>query len=387
MFKYYRHCFRSDTDRDRHTISLHHARAIQLTVQLAGSSFGAVIKRSLALKMTLVKHFLPVLRVFQFCGLSPFSVIDYTFQLANSKRSTAYSFLLFGCTIGLFIYDCSDSDAYRRVGLTTVTDFVDTGSIVFVRLIALICLLEAILTRQKQIDFFNQLTAIDAIFSNELNVAIRPDRSRWRPVLYSFKRFAALLLATIILGIIVILSRDLWYLKFWVFYSISWFVVTFSNIQMSTYVQFIRCHFEMLNDQLAKLMSKGFERKISAETHSQFGKMLILRNIHNRLWKATNLTNERFKWSLPFSVCSDFAGLLLNCYWIFLCIFQPATTPQIYIYSSSIWCITNFLHLALPAHCCQLAIIEVNETFSNVRYASVFISGTKDGYDPALRCL
>lgn len=91
-------------------------------------------------------------------------------------------------------------------------------------------------------------------------------------------------------------------------------------------------------------------------------RLLIIRDLYNRLWEVTVTVNNDFGVSILTNVGNDFISITSNCYWIFLNFKSYSGTLQdfLQIASSAIWSAPHLYNVLMLALLCERTIQKVS---------------------------
>lgn len=103
------------------------------------------------------------------------------------------------------------------------------------------------------------------------------------------------------------------------------------------------------------------EQQYDAE-NSDMKRLLIIRDLYNRLWELTTMLNNDIGISVLSNVGNDFISITANCYWIFL-YFKPYSTVSdnfLKITISTIWSTPHLFNILMLALLCERTVQRVS---------------------------
>lgn len=349
--------------------------------------------------MNTIQALLPIFRVFQLICLSPIAIIAKKLKIYANKSLAIYSSLHIGLRIAIFLYTLLSDSLFIRRNDSRIVATIDTVLICGVRLLEILIWLEALIKRQHQVKFLENLLEIDEIFRNCLYADLKYDQLRRRAFIKLIVWIGTFLT---IEGLIIALTyKNTTTVHFYycLIYLLPFFVSSLTYFQIIICVDLIRYRFRVLkhiisimdnNEQpftqeinnivaepnyftrkvLKTLFNSDFGDKIHANFDSTyeihvFERFAIIRNLYFRLWEQTNLINERFQWSMVVNIGNDFSSLLANIYWMLMCMLNNSICQDMSITASFMCVIINVLHVFMLSKVCHNTVVEA----SNVAYA------------------
>lgn len=134
-----------------------------------------------------------------------------------------------------------------------------------------------------------------------------------------------------------------WYFRLW-----SLHMLRIGVLQIVFYVEFIRWHIKLINNELMKLVP---DERDSHNTISNLKKMYL------DIYLFSIYLNQRFSWSILALMIHFFVALIISFYWIVANLYFGEYT---FIVASSTICVTPMTSLLIIIYACEHCVREVN---------------------------
>lgn len=196
-----------------------------------------------------------------------------------------------------------------------------------------------------------------------------------------------------------LVSKEHNFFLFWIFYLLPLLICGLRYYQMFTSIRIIRHRFSQLikvlndinlrkgslseqKDNELNLKSEALPKSIlynmphtislletSIQKQRRFDmenpelkKLLIIRDLYNRLFALTESLNRYFGVSMLINVANDFISITSNCYWIFINFkeFSSTTADILQIVGSAVWSIPHLLNVLVLAILCEKTVQSVS---------------------------
>ena len=186
------------------------------------------------------------------------------------------------------------------------------------------------------------------------------------------------------------------FILFWIFYLMPLIICGMRYFQMFTWVRILKHRFELLvkvvdtinlrsykspanknldlmdafNGQkklnlpytIALLETSLLKQKHCDMENPELKKLMIVRNLYNRLYAASENINRYFGISMLINVGNDFISITSNCYWIFYTFqdFHSTTRDFLLIAGSAVWTIPHLINVLVLAILCEKTMQNVS---------------------------
>lgn len=357
--------------------------------------------------MSVIEAIEPVTHVFQLFGLS---VVQFSTFKNSPIRCVInhYPLLLIAIRFSLF---CYVSIKYQ---LTTDDDnFISAINVIIIisaHLLEIVILIETFVKACAEQMFMENFQKIDDILFQNFGVDLKFNKSRKSVV----KR---LVIWICIVGIEssyhLLMHSNAHYFPHELICTLSFFTASLMYFQIITWTDLIgyrlRIVIRLINELKFTHNEENIRKKLLHEGDASYWQMIrnnrigntsetndivddthifdqlcLLCDLYNRLWTQTNLLNERFKFSMVLSIGTDFAYLILQLYFIFMC-FRKFEACDFFPTDFSL-CVINILRLSMLSRAGQIvtddaiqiafAIHRNKITKSNTKI-SLFVSGIR----------
>lgn len=322
--------------------------------------------------MNQIAAFLPVIRVFQILGISPFYV-DEKFQPKERRAFKFYSLFLIGFSMlslsGTFV----DSDLYLNNAKNDIAHIVDFVQLLTVRIAHLIILCESLFQQKSLISFFENLCAVD-VTMKRLKITLRPKKRSFFYVTFIMGLYFG---AQCVVLSMLILREAFDLISYWTSYVLPFLVICARYFQIISYVGFIKTRFELLNQRMEEMVlkdealtevstfppftSKNIFKLYPSEMKSSkmeriknAEQLVLMRQMYDKLYVLNMIVNHSFGLSTLVMIAKGFIAITLNCYFVFLRLqITPMQTIDGYkIVESTFWILPHVVNvIALSAVC------------------------------------
>lgn len=207
-------------------------------------------------KLNQIYGFLPTLRLFQFIGISPFSISSGENKPVASRNFKIYSSLqilvfLLALLSGLYDRDLYLSDQKNNVGNT-----VDFVQLIGIRMAHLVILFESLFQYKNLMRFYGNLVEIDSLMVKRLNIRLKFDQEIHRN-LVTLCLMVSFYFGMEFLVLVALLMRGQYYMvAYWTSYLIPYLVSCFRYYQTISCVVFVKTRFQLLNEKLEYIKVK-----------------------------------------------------------------------------------------------------------------------------------
>lgn len=120
----------------------------------------------------LIKSLLPIFRVYQFCGFSPFSIpfdLKKGILPAGQKKWYLYNGLLIVCLIAMILYNFIGFRKFIVGGRSEMLTYLSVVIAMVVRMAMLVITIESLTSRKLQMEFLIRFDTIRHHFRTELD--------------------------------------------------------------------------------------------------------------------------------------------------------------------------------------------------------------------------
>lgn len=222
-------------------------------------------------KLNQIYGFLPTLRLFQFVGISPFSITEENKPIASQKFKyySIFQILVFFLALLSGLYD---RDLYLSEQKNNVGNTVDFVQLIGIRLAHLVILFESLFQYKNLMRFFGSLVEIDNLLVKRLSIRVKFDKEIRRNLL-TLCLIIGFYFGMEFLVLVALLARGEYYMvTYWTSYLIPYLVSCFRYYQTISCVLFVKKRFQLLNDKLEQIKVK---RKRQANVQIKVSSKLI----------------------------------------------------------------------------------------------------------------
>lgn len=212
--------------------------------------------------MAFLKEILPITRLFQIVGISPFdlnpSTLQYHVKFSQTLRQT--SLFLICVFVILIIHSLANTSYYINQQLAIVNRYMNILQVLAVQTIVLITLNESLVKRKHQIAIIKKINQVDVILTQKIRIKLTYE------ILYQKTRQQAFFWITenvfILTFILICGSLDQHYsiLKMWTLICIPLFIYTTKYFQFTIYVNLVKKKLNILAILLTNMMIKEYHQ-------------------------------------------------------------------------------------------------------------------------------
>lgn len=134
-----------------------------------------------------------------------------------------------------------------------------------------------------------------------------------------------------------------WYFRLW-----SLHMLRIGIIQIVFYMEFIRCHVKIINNELLKMATNEDDSYIT---------IVNLKRMYMDIYLFSIYLNKRFSWSILALMIHFFLALIISIYWIVANLYFGVLR---FIVASSIICVSPLTSLLVIVYACEHCSREVN---------------------------
>lgn len=134
-----------------------------------------------------------------------------------------------------------------------------------------------------------------------------------------------------------------WYFRLW-----SLHMLRIGIIQIVFYMEFIRCHIKIINNELLKM--------VTDETDDSYRAIGNLKKMYLDIYLFSIYLNKRFSWSVLALMIHFFLALIISFYWIVANLYFGVLR---FIIASSVICVSPITGLVVIVYACEYCIKEV----------------------------
>ncbi|XP_037958834.1 putative gustatory receptor 2a [Teleopsis dalmanni] len=236
-----------------------------------------------------------------------------------------------------------------------------------IRFAHLISIIETIVRRIDQKTFYEDVREIDLIFQCSLNVNIDNGKFRQEIISRGLIMFLIYLLSVAAFLMPKFIEMDGVLAIYWILYALPLFVCGLRYFQIFCAITIIKRRFEQLNTVLGEVnlqralpiyeINERINRIYEME-NPELKRLLIIREIYNRLWEITTIFNRAVGVSLLINLGNDFISLTSSFYWIFLNLksFAADSSNLLTIVANTIWTFPHIFNILVLAVICQSTV-------------------------------
>lgn len=333
---------------------------------------------------SMIKALMPYIKLFQVIGLSPF-IVNENFALVEATYTTIYSIVSIITFLTAFIYGFFQEDLFsipNEQPMNEIAHTVDFIQLTGIRIAHLIILFEALVQRKNLIQLLCKLNDWDLIVQKQFkDLAVCHETIRKKIILRLLGSGTFYLGIQLTLLLIILIREQYQFTYYWSLYLIPFTVCCLRYVQIYVLISLMKDRFYLINQkiealQLCSLEAKNF--KVNPEVVviksndvllSPVEQLIILRQLYDKLWELTNLTNKCFGLSLLVNIGNDFVAITGHCYWIFLTIenIPVGTNDILAVIGSMIWTIPSLINSFLIASICHVTVEKVSELKMNTK--------------------
>ncbi|XP_063709301.1 putative gustatory receptor 2a [Culicoides brevitarsis] len=329
---------------------------------------------------SMLKALKPFIKLFQFIGLSPFVVTEHG-DLMEASVTTIYSIVSISVFLASFIYGFFQEDLFSIPNdqpMNEIAHTVDFIQLTGIRFTHLIILFEGLVRRRRLMQLLCKLSDWDLIvqkYYNNLHISHETIRRKILLKLLASGTFYGGI--QLILLLIILLRQQYEFTYYWSLYLVSFIVCSLRYVQIYILISLLKDRFHLINKKIEKLnLNEGTASSgnvlmtknatIINDELSAVQQLIILRQLYDKLWELTSLTNKCFGLSLLVNIGNDFIAITGHCYWIFLTMENPpvGVNDILAVIGSTIWTIPSLVNSFMMASICHVTMEEANEAGS-----------------------
>lgn len=317
----------------------------------------------------------PIIQIYQWSGLSPFSLFTKKHKPAWQNDSFRFiaitaANLLINLIAG--IHNLTRFDYKANEVNSKMVAYTELLVTIILRAHAITVLIESCLKRSIQSELLASFDEIEQIFTKKLNHQMekRPLRTRFRKfIIICFGKNVAIA-CVLILGVIAIQE---WESVYYFFVTcLAFYTSTLSYAQWMVYVDVIRYNIERTNDCLMEMgdvdridwtqnQTDGYIFHIETFTMSNTCDRLDqLRKCANKTWHASIQINRCFRWSIFVGSGNELFLLVINLYWILYCLMNSIFNSWYDIVFCAVWASMILSNLLVTSMLCEDINAEVS---------------------------
>lgn len=326
-----------------------------------------------------LKEILPIIRLFQFVGISPFAINHQTLlpEMKLSKQHKWFIITLLFLSVCLLIHSLVHTDFYINWTLAAIIRYMDVAQLLSVQAIVIIVLVESLVKRRHQIEIMNKIIEIDDILITKIHISLTYEilhmKTRQQAVFWISENIF-MFVFIITAGFI---NKYYKFMKLWLLYAVPLFVLTLKYFQFTIFVGLVTRKMHILIDLLRNMMlkesnqwkfttqyliredNKGFI--VEPDKLNMHRDFVNIRRCLHLLWKTHMLINQCFHWSLLFLIGNDFVVLVKNLYWIFHWMVNSTNVLWSSLILSVQWTLLNIWHFVIVCSVCNGASSSMKE--------------------------
>ncbi|XP_061403038.1 putative gustatory receptor 2a [Musca vetustissima] len=324
--------------------------------------------------------------IYQITNLAPWALNRKTGNFERSRALEIYGMTILAISTILLFYGLFGKNALSTINSNDIGKTVDFIQLVGIRVAHIVSIAEALMRREDQKKFYEQLMEIDHIFEKSLN------RDMHNGIFHSntVQRGALMLSIYIICEIFILIAHVVAndnenFPTYWIFYVMPLIICGLRYFQMFTAIRLIQRRLNALTQVINEInlheptkaekevFTKSLEpiklgatqsnpnifelslQKRQEMENADMKRLLIIRDLYNRLFVLTELYNQYFGISMLINLGNDFISITSNCYWIFINFknFASTTKDFLQIAGSTVWSIPHLLNVLVLAILCD----------------------------------
>lgn len=311
-------------------------------------------------------------RVLQLFGLSvtQFSTFKY---IPLHRFIKHYSILLIALRLIMFCY-ISIKYQISADNDDTMHSTLDTSTIFSAHLLEIFILAEAFAKARLEETCMENFLEIDHILMQRFNIELKNGKQRRSAV---YRLIIWLCVITVDFSVSLAINYNTAYFPHETIETLSLLTASLTYFQIFTWADLIWYRMRIVNRLLNDLKCNHNEQienqemgktpQVSLESNELVKQMMYydqnnetddaindtyifdqfcaIGDLYHRLWMQTNLLNQRFKFSMVLNIGNDFAYLVTQLYFIFMCL-RKLDTCNVFAADFSM-CLLNLFHLAM----------------------------------------
>lgn len=264
---------------------------------------------------------MPFIKVFQWSGLTPFSLsAEKPKSFWRSEQFHFAAITALNLMINLFGGIRNLKRIYHnhqpKEGHPKVVAYTHLLVGFIMRTNAITVLVESWANRSTQKKLLSTFDEIQIIFTEKLYLEIEDCSLRARFVkLMIFGIVKNVTLAALILTGLIFAFK--WYtLYVWILMCVPFYTSALFYAQWMVYVDTIRFNIGRVNECLIRMSEEEGNGDFLIRTIDAFERLAYLRKSFSKIWQASILINRCFRWSLFIGNSTDLYFMVINFYWI-----------------------------------------------------------------------
>lgn len=268
-----------------------------------------------------------------------------------------------------------------------VTYVADILSMVLIRIVAIVAVIESWLKRSQHIAFLVKIEHIDTIVRTKLSIDLRYDIQREEFVRNCFMWIGAQVCLELMFLIMTCMVGLPFLQVFWALYTIPLFICLMRYQQFISYVDLLHDRYKVLNQYIESLYLKNkstetdiedsttlikhkyfnysqsqrlnFSRKRDVEAFIIHKKLLHFQCIHRLLIEANKMVCRLFNWSMLLNMGNDFFNVLINLYWVIINFVRGDSKLELIgIVAWSLFNISMLISVTKACYCASYEVIK-----------------------------
>lgn len=288
--------------------------------------------------------------IYQFSGICPIC-LDRNFRAQKSRQLRNYSiYLLIYLTSFIFslYYEKENFINNRKSNVGATVDFIQ---LVSMRISSIIIVLEALITREFLINFFNNLNDVDRLMAN-IDVQTKFKVEQIKNLVIITITIIFYIGCELIVVLMYKLRNRMETFLYWISYVPFYVHCCIRYLQLIEYIMIIKRRVDIVNTKL---------RKIDVMRPSDYDTLDNLREICYKLFIMSQSINRAFGLSTLINITNDFITITLNNYFIFVAFQQFTYKSKIKAVESFSWSVPHYINIILLSTCCHFTVLSNNK--------------------------
>uniref|UniRef100_A0A1B0GF32 Gustatory receptor n=1 Tax=Glossina morsitans morsitans TaxID=37546 RepID=A0A1B0GF32_GLOMM len=293
--------------------------------------------------MDIVESISVLQTVYQLANLSPWILDKKTWSFLQSRVLELYTTIVIIGSSALMLYSLFTDDILVKASDNEIGQTVDSVQMVGIRMAHIASVLESLIRKNDQKKFYDDVKEIDRIFESSLGITINN-------------------------RILIIKER------------LNELVAALDEVNLTAEPS-TPMRTRMAQNHSGHVFSPKRQQESNIE-NSPLTKLVVIRNIYDRLHSQSVVINHCFGVSMLINVGNDFISITSNCYWIFINFkdFSSTVIDFLQIACSAIWSVPHLLNVLVLAFICErtvhtsvdmaLILHRINSNFNNDKYGS-----------------
>lgn len=280
--------------------------------------------------------------IFQCCSfLTPIKSSKFPLQLFGSFLLCFFNFV--AANLQLVIIYIRHNDTFHDG--STIGKILDIIQVIGPISAHIVMLIETNLNRNAQISMWK------VIFSIEKKAKFSAEEKHSFLKLFIIEAIIIVFMCNVTEAYILsTITENERFARSWYFRLFSLHMLRIGVIQIVFYMEFIRCHIKMINNELRKMIPDGDEID-SCKTITN------LKQMYMDIYLLSIYLNKRFSWSILALMIHFFLALIISFYWIVANLYFGVLR---FFVASSIICVSPMTSLLVIVYACENSMREVN---------------------------